>query len=120
MQKILIRPWSRYGPRVRCMACENSGLTVGAQARCAGCRLLVVRYLFSESCAVGALDPRGGRRLALGRPCSQAGWLPDDAEAVDVLPTPDPDAKGAIYSLGRSETLKKFHSHVLPLSGEKA
>src|SRR5437762_6190193 len=24
------------------------------------------------------------------------------------------------YSLGRSETLKKFHSHVLPLSGEKA
>jgi hypothetical protein len=39
---------------------------------------------------------------------------------ADVLPTPDPDAKGAIYSLGRSETLKKFHSHVLPLSGEKA
>jgi hypothetical protein len=26
----------------------------------------------------------------------------------------------AIYSLGRAETLKKFHSHVLPLSGEKA
>ena len=24
------------------------------------------------------------------------------------------------YSLGRSETLKKFHSHVLPLSGENA
>jgi hypothetical protein len=24
------------------------------------------------------------------------------------------------YSVGRSETLKKFHSHVLPLSGEKA
>ena len=39
---------------------------------------------------------------------------------ADALPTPDPDAKGAIYSLGRSETLKKFHSHVLPLSGEKA
>jgi hypothetical protein len=24
------------------------------------------------------------------------------------------------YSLGRSETLKEFHSHVLPLSGEKS
>jgi hypothetical protein len=62
----------------------------------------------------------GWRRLTLGQPCPRAGWLPDDAEAVDALPTPDPDAKGAIYSLGRSETLKKFHSHVLPLSGEKA
>ena len=46
--------------------------------------------------------------------------LPNEAEAVDALPTPDPDTKGAIYSLGRSETLEKFHSHVLPLSGEKA
>ena len=49
-----------------------------------------------------------------------AGYCLFGIQAVDALPTPDPEAKGAIYSLGRSETLKKFHSHVLPLSGEKA
>src|SRR5213594_2909232 len=99
------------------MACDNSGSIVGLKSgvRGAACCLLVIRNPARQRAG-----STGWRRLTLGRPCPQAGWLPGEAEAVDALPTPDPDAKGAIYSLGRSERLEKFHSHVLPLSGEKA
>ncbi len=58
---------------------------------------------------------------------SQARMLPrsdcgrrGDRHYSDARPQ-DVDSLFAVgYSLGRSETLKKFHSHVLPLSGEKA
>ena len=43
-----------------------------------------------------------------------------DVSAVRCLFNPPVTCEGMPYSLGRSDTLKKFHSHVLPLSGEKA
>ena len=70
---------------------------------------------------------RGDRHYSTSASCSLAHFVKSTIIEI-TLAEPNyfaPDEATVImalsgYSLGRSETLKKFHSHVLPLSGENA
>ena len=101
------------------MASDDSASTVGLKPGVRGAGYCLFVNCYSEFCAVarwihGLVSAHVAGALLSGRLASRR------RRSGRRTPHTRPDAKGADQLLGRSETLKKFHSHVLPLSGEKA